>query len=108
MSETIAPEGFELSTETITFEVKKDGKVETVVMYNVPEKEIVVSISKKDITTKEELPGATLVVRDSKGKELYKWVSGEEPYIIKGIKEGKYTLEEIEKAIEIGLETMQM
>jgi len=94
LSETIAPEGFELSTETIKFEVKKDGKVEKVVMYNVPEKEIVVSISKKDITTKEELPGATLVVRDSKGKELYKWVSGEEPYIIKGIKEGKYTLEE--------------
>ena len=94
LSETIAPEGFELTTETITFEVKKDGKVEKVVMYNVPEKEIVVSISKKDITTKEELPGATLVVKDSKGKELYKWVSGEEPYIIKGIKEGKYTLEE--------------
>lgn len=57
--------------------------------------EIVVSVSKQDITNKEELPGATLIIRDKDGNEKYKWVSGEEPYIIKGIKEGTYTLEEI-------------
>ena len=59
------------------------------------EVETVVSISKQDITTKEELPGATLIIKDSKGKEIDKWVSGDEPHIIKGLKEGKYTLEEI-------------
>ena len=37
LEETIAPEGYELSTERITFEVKKDGKIDTVVMYNTPE-----------------------------------------------------------------------
>ena len=98
LTETIAPKGFELSEETITFEVKEDGKIETVTMYNTPEKieETVVKISKQDITTKKELEGATLVIKDSNGKELYKWVSEKEPYVIKGLEEGTYTLTEIQ------------
>lgn len=96
LEETIAPEGYQLSTEVIEFEVKEDGKIETVVMYNTPEKveETVVKISKIDITTGKELAGATLVVRNSEGEIIETWVSTNEAYIIKGLEEGTYTLEE--------------
>lgn len=36
LTETIAPDGYILSTETITFTVKEDGSVTEVVMYNTP------------------------------------------------------------------------
>ena len=93
LQETIAPEGYELSTETIEFEVVA-GKVISKVMYNTPKKTTVVKISKQDITTKKELPGATLVIKDSKGKEVATWVSTDEPHYITGLEEGKYTLQE--------------
>ena len=92
LTETIAPEGYKLSEETIEFEVKKDGTIDTVVMYNEPV-ETGVKISKQDITNKQELPGATLVVKDVKGKEVIKWVSSYEPKYIE-LKPGKYTLTE--------------
>lgn len=92
LSETIAPEGYELTTETIEFEVKADGKTTSVVMYNKP-KTTGARISKQDITNKEELPGATLVIKDSKGKEIEKWVSTTEPHFVE-LKPGKYTLSE--------------
>ena len=38
LSEMIAPEGYELSTETVTFVVKEDGTVDgEIIMYNKPE-----------------------------------------------------------------------
>ena len=92
LTETIAPEGYVLSTETITFEVKADGSVTKVVMKN---EMTTTEISKVDVTTKKELPGATLVVKDSKGKVIDEWVSTNEVHVIKGLKVGKYTLTEI-------------
>jgi len=93
LTETIAPSGYVLSTETIKFTLKNDGSVENVVMYN---SKVVtkVKISKQDITTKEELPGATLVVKDKNGKEIEKWVSTNEPHYIEGLEPGEYTLTE--------------
>lgn len=97
LEETIAPKGYVLSTEKITFKVTRDGKTSTVTMYNKPEevKENVIVITKKDITNDKELPGATLTIKDSKGKVIDKWVSGNESHIIKGLAAGTYTLEEI-------------
>ena len=96
LTETIAPEGYKLSTETITFEVKNDGTVTKVVMKNYPEdKPVPIEISKQDITTGEELPGAHLELKDEKGEVIYAWVSDSVPFIIKdGLKPGKYTLTE--------------
>lgn len=96
LTETIAPEGYILSTETITFEIKNDGTVTKVVMKNYPEeKPVPISISKRDITTGEELPGAHLELKDETGEIIYAWVSTNEPLIIKdGLKPGKYTLSE--------------
>lgn len=53
-----------------------------------------VEISKTDIVTGEELPGAELVIRDERGKEIERWISTEEPHLIEKLPAGKYTLEE--------------
>ena len=52
-------------------------------------------VSKKDITNEKELPGATLIVRNSKGTEIDRWVSTNEPHYVKNLAVGTYTLEEI-------------
>ena len=56
-----------------------------------------VKISKRDITTQNELPGATLQIIDEKGNIIEEWVSTNEPYFIEGkLIAGKtYTLREI-------------
>ena len=108
LQETIAPEGYELSTEIIEFEVTA-GKVVSQTMYNTPKKTTIVKISKQDITTKKELPGATLVIKDSTGKEIASWVSTEEPHYITGLEEGKYTLQETiaPEGYELSTETIE-
>ena len=91
LTEDIAPKGYKLSTETITFEVKADGNVTKVVMKN----EItVVQISKVDATTGNELPGAKLTVKDSNGKVVDSWISTNEVHKIEKLPAGKYTLTE--------------
>ena len=93
LSETIAPEGYELSTETISFEIVSGKVTDTVVMYN-RLKPGSVTISKQDITNGEELPGANLEVKDSNGEVVAKWVSSTEPYKIETLEDGTYTLTE--------------
>lgn len=95
LTEIIAPEGYKLSEETVEFELKADNKVTEVVMYNVLKDKYKVKISKQDITTKAELPGATLIVKNSKGEEIDRWVSGTEPHYLE-LEKGEYTLVEIQ------------
>lgn len=52
-----------------------------------------VIISKQDITTKEELPGASLEVKDSTGNIIDSWVSETTPHEM-DLKPGTYTLAE--------------
>ncbi len=68
----------------------------------------IVSISKQDITTKKELPGATLVLKDSKGNVIETWVSTDEPHIIYNLPVGKYTLSETKapEGYELSTETI--
>lgn len=52
-------------------------------------------ITKSDLTTGEELPGAKLEVTDQDGTVVDEWTSGTEPHIIKELEVGKeYTLTE--------------
>lgn len=51
-------------------------------------------ISKQDITTKKELPGAKLVLKDAQGNVVAEWISTEEDYYLYNLPAGKYTLEE--------------
>ena len=93
LKETIAPEGYQLSTEEVCFMVNNDGGVdEPVVMKNQPKTSI--KISKQDITTKKELPGAKLTVKDEKGNVVDTWVSSTKPHYLT-LPDGKYTLIEV-------------
>lgn len=93
LTEESAPAGYR-KTESITFTVKDGRTEETVIMYNAPEDGHVV-ISKKDITGKGELLGASLVLTDASGKTVDAWISGKEPRTIKNLPDGTYTLTEI-------------
>ena len=92
LTETIAPKGYKKSSETIEFEIKPDEPIVKKIMKNSPN---IVEISKQDATTGKELPGASLVLKDSKGntKDEWKWISGNKPYVLK-LEPGKYTLTE--------------
>jgi len=94
LEEAKAPEGYIKSTEVISFEVKKDNKTITKTIENEKKAPTVVKISKVDITNGEELPGATLVIKNSKGKVVEKWVSTNTPKTFDALEVGKYTLEE--------------
>lgn len=113
LTEEIAPEGYVLSTETVEFTVKADGTVTKVKMENKPEEKpeepSKISISKKDITTGEELPGAHLEVKDSEGNVVEAWVSTDTPHMIEGLKAGKYTLTETiaPEGYELSTETVE-
>ena len=52
-------------------------------------------ISKKSVTGTEELCGAELVLTDSSGEEIDRWISDSIPHVIKNIKPGEYILNEL-------------
>ena len=54
-----------------------------------------VQISKKDLTTNEELPGAELVIKDKDGTEIDRWISTNGPHYVEKMPAGDYTLTEI-------------
>ena len=78
--------------ETIEHKDEKD-KAQTVVVKPYVEG-TEVEISKQDATTKEELPGAQLIVKDASGAIVAEWTSGTTPHMIT-LKPGNYTLTEI-------------
>ena len=93
LHEESAPNGFVVS-EDVEFTVNMDGTVNKVQMKDDTTK---VSITKYDITTGEELPGATLQIIDKDGNVIEEWVSGTEAHLITGILTAgeTYTLREI-------------
>lgn len=54
-----------------------------------------VQISKVDIATGKELPGAELVIKDKDGNTVAQWVSKDKPHYIEKLPSGDYTLTEI-------------
>lgn len=54
-----------------------------------------VQISKVDIATGKELPGAELVIKDKDGNMVAQWVSEDKPHYIEKLPAGDYTLTEI-------------
>ena len=53
-----------------------------------------ITVSKKDITNDEELPGAELTIRDEDGNIVEQWTSTEEEHKVK-LPDGHYTLTEV-------------
>lgn len=94
--ETKTLPGYNLDTTIHEFTVDRHGLINgesryTLTLANVPNS---VDISKKDITGNEELPGATLTVKDEEGNVIDTWVSEETPHRIKALPAGIYTLTE--------------
>lgn len=101
LEETQSPKGYQLMTEKIKFTIDESGNVavnneskddSVVIMSNAVTK---VSISKQDITTKEELPGAHLILKNANGELIEEWDSTSEPHLIEGLVPGEYILTEV-------------
>ena len=91
LTEVTAPDGYAIA-ERVEFEVLPTGEVQTFEMFD---DTIKVKISKVDITTNEELPGAELVIKDKDGTEIDRWISTDEPHYVEKMPAGDYTLTEI-------------
>ena len=94
------PNGYKYAEE-ITFEVGRDGKVQTVTMKDAPSQ---LTVSKKDLADlAENLPGATFEVQDENGdvvrtvyNETLRWTTTADALVktITGLKDGSYKLVE--------------
>ena len=90
LRETKTPEGYATFEEQ---EFVADEAKDT--LLKMTDEDTKVEVSKQDITTKKELPGAHLKVTDEEGNTVDEWVSKEESHIIKNLVAGKsYTLTE--------------
>ena len=90
LRETQAPEGYATAEEQ-KFVAGEEEDISLIMI----DEDTKVEISKQDITTNKELPGASLVVKDKDGNVVDEWVSTAEPHIIKNLTVGKtYTLSE--------------
>ena len=85
--EAEAPKGY-VKAGSIEFTVSKDKVNQKV---NMLDKQV--SVTKTDITGTQEVPGATLTVKDEDGNTVDTWVSGDKEHYVSGLEEGKtYTL----------------
>lgn len=93
LHETNAPAGYVLAQDQ-QFTVNPDGSITKVNMQDDTTK---VSISKYDLTSGKELPGATLQIIDKNGNVIEEWISTSEAHLIEGILTAgeTYTLREI-------------
>ena len=99
LRETVAPEGYAITTDT-TFILNEKGEVSG---GTTTQKEGILlvedaklpQVSKVDATSQKELPGAHIQVLDSKGTVVDEWDSTDIPHPVKGVKVGEtYTLHE--------------
>ena len=91
LAEVKAPDGYAFA-ESVPFTVLPTGEVQ---QFEMLDDVIKVELSKKDLTTMEELPGAELTITDKDGKEIDRWVSTDKPHYIEKLPAGDYTLTEV-------------
>ena len=97
VKEISAPDGFVSSDEVLEFDFEYQGDKEAEASYEFvfEDEPTTVELSKTDLTTGEELPGARLQLTDENGAVVEEWTSTKEPHIIKELVVGKsYTLTE--------------
>lgn len=91
LTEVKAPDGYAFS-ESVPFTVLPTGEVQR---FEMRDDVIKVEISKVDITTNKELPGAELIITNKDGKVVEHWTSTEKPHYIEKLPAGEYTLTEV-------------
>ena len=93
IEEIEAPAGYVCYPSPIEVYVPEKGTVGANEVY-IPNDYTKVQISKVDITTGEELPGAEIEIHDDNGKVVEKWTSTDTPHEIDRLPVGKYELVE--------------
>ena len=97
--EIVPPEGYFLEDTPMHVSFTYDGQVFQVVQATNINMPTITYISKKDLTNDEELPGATLQIKDSEGNIFKEWVSTDTPERILGLHfDEEYTLVETRAA----------
>ena len=91
LTEITAPDGYAFA-ESVPFTVLPTGEVQ---QFEMRDDVIKVEISKVDITTNKELPGAELIITNKGGREIDRWVSTDKPHYIEKLPAGEYTLTEV-------------
>lgn len=94
VEEVEAPAGYELNKEVVTFTIGDNSREQKIKFYN-EAKERVVNIIKVDQSTGQPLAGAVIVVKDANDKEAARFTSTTDPYVLTGLEDGTYTVEEI-------------
>ena len=101
VKEIFAPDGF-VTTEEVqefTFEYAGEDQAEVSYDFIFENQPTTVELTKTDLTTGKELPGAHLKVTDSDGNTVDEWTSTEESHVIKELVVGKeYTMTETKPA----------
>lgn len=101
VKEIYAPDGFATSNEEkeFTFEYGKPEEAEVSYEFVFENEPTTVELTKTDLTTGKELPGAHLKVTDEDGNVIEEWVSTEKAHVIKELTVGKsYTMTETKPA----------
>lgn len=125
LKETKSPDGYAINKEAYRIEAmgaegdtivtRDDGEKEFLYESQIGNALIKIEISKLTISDgkKHSLSGAELLLKDSNGKIVDRWISDGNPHRIEGIKEGKYTVveerapqgyEKLSKPVEIDVE----
>lgn len=101
VKELYAPAGFVTTNEEQDFTFEYAGAEQAEVSYDFTfeNEATTVELTKSDLTTGDELPGAHLKVTDEDGNVVDEWVSAEEAHVIKELVVGKiYTMTETKPA----------
>ena len=94
IEEIKAPNGYLKNEKGKTFTIDSKNNNITIAFENTP-KNVVVNINKIDSATKQTLSGAVIVVKDSSNREVARFTTTENPYVLTNLDNGTYTVEEV-------------
>ena len=95
IQELHAPQGYYLNDAEMDVTFTYDGEVLQVLDNTCANKPTEMWVSKRDLTNDEELPGATLIIKDAKDNVVDTWVSTDTPHRVTGLHfDEEYTLTE--------------
>lgn len=90
-----APQGYYLNDAEMDVTFTYDGEVLQVLDSTCANKPTEMWVSKRDLTNDEELPGATLIIKDTKDNIVDTWISTDTPHRVTGLHfDEEYTLTE--------------
>lgn len=80
-----APQGYYLNDAEMEVTFTYDGEVLQILDNTCANKATEMWVSKRDLTNDEELPGATLIIKDTKDNVVDTWVSTDTPHRVTGL-----------------------